>query len=138
LKAPSFIESTTTQYNKTLNPKTMSNPTSFHYAESHEWIDLTQSPSPVGISDFAQNELTDIVYAELPEVGATFAAGDPVAVLESVKSASDIYTPVSGTIDNPALINEAAFTDGWLFKIEATDQPDTLLSADAYESHTAQ
>jgi glycine cleavage system H protein len=124
----------------------MSSLTHLHFAESHEWIDLTKSQSPVGITDFAQNELTDIVYVELPEVGSTFSAGDPVAVLESVKSASDIYTPVSGTItevneallDNPALINEAAFTDGWLFKIEATNRPDTLLSADAYTTHTAQ
>ena len=124
----------------------MSNPTELHYAESHEWVNLPQTPSIVGITDFAQNELTDIVYVELPEVGSTWSAGDPVAVLESVKSASDIYTPVSGTItevneallDNPALVNEAAFTDGWLFKIKATDQPETLLTADAYTTHTAQ
>jgi len=123
----------------------MSNPSNLHYVESHEWVDLSQKPSPVGITDFAQNELTDIVYVELPEIGDTISSGDPVAVLESVKSASDIYSPVSGTItaineallDNPALVNEAAFTDGWLFKIDAIDKPDSLLNAEAYTSHTA-
>jgi len=121
----------------------MSTPANYQFLDSHEWIDLSTKPSPMGISDFAQNELTDIVYVELPEVGQEVEAGDVFAVVESVKSASDIYAPVSGTIveinealeADPALINSAAFSDGWIAKIEASAENDALLSADQYDQH---
>lgn len=117
----------------------MSIPTNYQFLDSHEWINLSESPSPMGISDFAQQELTDIVYVELPEVGAEVEAGDTIAVVESVKSASDIYAPVSGTIievneelnDNPALLNEDAFGAGWIAKFESKGEV-TLLSAEDY------
>jgi len=119
----------------------MSIPTNYQFLDSHEWINLSEKPSPMGISDFAQQELTDIVYVELPEVGTEVAAGDVIAVVESVKSASDIYAPVTGTIvevneelnDNPALVNEDAFGKGWIAKFEASANED-LLSAEDYGS----
>lgn len=110
----------------------MNIPENLKYAESHEWISVEGDIGTVGITDHAQQELTDIVYVELPEVGREAGAGDPVAVVESVKAASDIYSPVSGEIlevnealqDDPALINTSAFTDGWLFKIRLTNPAD--------------
>jgi len=121
----------------------MSDTTHYKFLDSHEWINLSATPSPFGISDFAQNELTDIVYVELPEVGQEFSAGDVIAVVESVKSASDIYAPVNGTITEvnealegePGLINTSAFSEGWIAKIEVTEEGDNLMSADDYEKH---
>ncbi len=121
----------------------MSATANYNFLDSHEWVDLSSTPSPFGISDFAQNELTDIVYVELPEVGQEVSAGDVIAVVESVKSASDIYAPVSGTVvevnealeGEPALINTAAFTDGWIAKIEASGTNDALLSDEEYAKH---
>lgn len=117
----------------------MSIPSNYKFLDSHEWINLEETPSPMGISDFAQQELTDIVYVELPELDREVEAGDVIAVVESVKSASDIYAPVSGKIvevneeleGNPALINEDAFNAGWIAKIEVTGEGD-LLTAEAY------
>jgi len=121
----------------------MSDTAHYKFLDSHEWIDLTATPSPFGISDFAQNELTDIVYVELPEVGQEVSAGDVIAVVESVKSASDIYAPVSGTVTEindtleaePGLINTSAFAEGWIAKIEVTEENDSLLSAEDYAQH---
>ena len=121
----------------------MSTPSHYQFLDSHEWIDLDAKPSPMGISDFAQNELTDIVYVELPEVGREVEAGDVIAVVESVKSASDIYAPVSGTVvevnealeSDPALVNTSPFAEGWIAKIEASEANDALLSAEAYGNH---
>ncbi len=121
----------------------MNIPQNYQFLDSHEWIDLSEKPSPVGISDFAQNELTDIVYVELPEVGREVEAGDPIAVVESVKSASDIYAPVTGVIvevneeldSNPALVNEDAFNKGWIVKIESSEENTDLLSSEAYAEH---
>ncbi len=121
----------------------MSDTAHYKFLDSHEWIDLTATPSPFGISDFAQNELTDIVYVELPEVGQEVTAGDVIAVVESVKSASDIYAPVSGTVSEinealegePGLINTSAFTAGWIAKIEVAEENDSLLSAEDYAQH---
>ncbi|MDB6138599.1 MAG: glycine cleavage system protein [Verrucomicrobiaceae bacterium] len=120
-------------------------PDNLRYRESHEWIDPTQDPSPVGITDHAQAELTDVVFAELPRVGRVVKAGEQVAVIESVKAASDIYAPVSGEIiavndalsSNSALINTDPYGDGWMFKIKAADAGEAaaLLSADAYRAH---
>jgi len=123
----------------------MNIPDQLRYAESHEWTALTDEVGMVGISDHAQSELTDIVYVELPETGTVVSAGDPVAVVESVKAASDIYAPISGEIvevneavqDDPALVNTDPYGEGWLFKIKAEDvsQLDALMDAEAYQSH---
>lgn len=104
-------------------------PEAYKYTKSHEWIELIGDTGTVGITDHAQNELSDVVFVELPEVGRTVEAGEAVAVVESVKAASDIYSPVSGEItevndtlsDDPALVNTAAFTEGWLFKVKVSD-----------------
>lgn len=120
----------------------MSLPESYKYTKSHEWIDVAEDTGTVGITDHAQNELSDVVFVELPETGRTVEAGEAVAVVESVKAASDIYSPVSGEItavndaltDDPALVNAAAFTDGWLFKVKlsAADELDSLLPSNKY------
>lgn len=123
----------------------MTPPENYKYTESHEWIDLGDDVATVGITDHAQNELSDVVYVELPEVGKTVSAGEAVAVVESVKAASDIYSPVSGEITevndaldgDPSLVNSGAFTDGWLFKIKpsAPDEADQLMNAAKYAKH---
>ena len=126
----------------------MSNvPDNLRYRESHEWIDASQSPSPCGISDHAQAELTDIVFAELPKVGRQVKAGEQCAVVESVKAASDIYAPVSGEIvevneallNDPGLINRDPYLNGWMFKIKVADaaEVEALLAPDTYRTHIA-
>ncbi len=117
-------------------------PESYQYTKSHEWIEINAETGTVGITDHAQNELSDVVFVELPEVGRTVEAGEAVAVVESVKAASDIYAPVSGEItavndalsDDPALVNTAAFTEGWLFKVKlsAAEELEKLLPAAKY------
>ena len=113
------------------------------YAASHEWArKLEDNIIEVGISDFAQQALGDVVYIELPEVGQEVSATEECCAVESVKAASDIYAPVTGEIvavnDNldgePELLNESPFYDGWMFRIKATDitELDALLSAEAY------
>jgi len=117
-------------------------PADLKFAKSHEWVRAEDGVATVGISDHAQAELTDIVFVELPEVGRTVAPGEACAVVESVKTASDIYAPLSGEIveinaavvDDPALANSAPYGDGWFFKIRLT-QPDELsqlLDSEAY------
>ena len=103
------------------------------FAESHEWIKITDRIGHVGISNHAKNELGEIVYVELPQVGNSVKAGQEVAVLESTKAAADIYSPVSGVItevntrvrENPCLINSSPEEEGWLFQIEIS-QPQEL------------
>jgi len=123
----------------------MNIPDQLKYAESHEWIALADDLATVGISDHAQAELTDIIYVELNESGGLVSAGDQVAVVESVKAASDIYTPIAGEIievneavqNEPALVNTDPYGEGWLFKIKVEDasQLDALMDADAYKTH---
>lgn len=123
----------------------MSLPTDLRYKDSHEWIQTEGEALAVGITDHAQEELTDIVYVELPEAGKQVKAGDPVAVVESVKSASDIYAPISGEIvegnellgSAPQQINDDAFGQGWIFKIKPADpaELDGLMDSEAYASH---
>jgi glycine cleavage system H protein len=99
------------------------------FTESHEWIDIQGDVGVVGITEYAQKELGNIVYVELPRVGASVAAGDEAAVLESTKAAADVYSPVSGTIievneklaEAPELINLASQKEGWIFKIRFTN-----------------
>lgn len=120
----------------------MNVPDELKYAESHEWIN--PATGRVGITDHAQAELSDVVYVELPKVGTKVSAGQAVAVVESVKAASDIYSPVSGTITevnsalegDPALINSDPFGEGWIFVV-ALDNPeevDGLKSAEEYRT----
>ncbi|HEY5706719.1 MAG TPA: glycine cleavage system protein GcvH [Terrimicrobiaceae bacterium] len=122
----------------------MNVPEDLKFAETHEWIRVNGDIGTVGITDHAQAELTDIVFAETPKVGARFSAKDPCAVVESVKAASDIYAPVSGEIveanaalsENPSLLNTDPFEAGWIFKIKIVDpfELDGLLSAAAYRA----
>lgn len=117
-------------------------PSNARFAKSHEWILTGEAESPVGISEHAQAELGDVVYIELPEVGRTVTAGESVAVIESVKAASDIYAPVSGeitSVNNAAaaetsLVNSDPYGAGWLFKITPSDSSEleTLLNESAY------
>jgi glycine cleavage system H protein len=111
------------------------------YLESHEWI-TTDSPTRVGITEFAQDELGDVVFVELPEVGETVTAGEPFGVIESIKAVSDLYAPVSGEVvavnealfDRPELVNEDPFGDGWMLELDPDDgvPSDDLLSAAEY------
>ncbi len=113
------------------------------YLESHEWAQLEGDEATVGISDYAQQELSDVVYVELPEVGESLAKGDTFATVESVKAASDVYMPLSGEIiainreleDRPQLVNEDPFGEGWFIKVRPSqpEQYETLLDAQAYE-----
>lgn len=125
----------------------MKNPENLRYADSHEWVDTTEDPAIVGITHHAQEELSELVYVELPEVGRMVEKGEQIAVVESVKAVSDIYAPVSGEIaevntdldDNPSLVNSSPFEDGWIVKITMSDpdESDTLLSADDYTAQNS-
>jgi len=113
------------------------------YAESHEWVKVEVNKAYIGITDYAQDKLGDVVYVEMPEVGTIVEAGDQFVVLESVKAASDVYAPISGTVvevndeleENPALINESAY-DAWIVAIDMSlpEETDSLLSAEEYKS----
>jgi len=125
----------------------MNVPEDLKYADSHEWVRVEGDVATVGITDHAQAELTDIVFAEPPKVGTTFGKREAAAVVESVKAASDIYAPVSGEIvesngalsDNPALLNTDPFGEGWIFKIKIANpaELDELKDAAAYREHIA-
>lgn len=123
----------------------MSNlPTELKYASTHEWVRVDGDIATVGITDHAQDAMGDLVYVELPEVGDEVKAGDEAGVVESVKAASDIYAPVTGTIvavnaelnDSPESVNKDAYGDGWMFKIKLKDtaELDDLLSAEDYQA----
>lgn len=117
-------------------------PAELKYAKSHEWVRLEGDTATVGISDHAQHELTDIVFVELPEVGRNVAAGEACAVVESVKTASDIYSPVAGSVteintalaNDPGLVNREPYAAGWFFKVRlAAGKPvEGLLDASTY------
>jgi len=119
-------------------------PSDLQYAKSHEWVRVSGGNATIGITDHAQHELTDVVFVELPEVGKTVKAGDACAVVESVKTASDIYSPVSGEIlevnkavvDNPALVNTEPYTSGWFYKIKLSNpaEANALLTPEQYEA----
>ena len=124
----------------------MSNvPADLKYTKSHEWVRVSPDGSvgTVGITDHAQHELTDIVFVELPDAGRKVRAGEACAVVESVKTASDIYSPVSGEIleanksvvDDPALVNSEAFASGWFYKIKLSNPAElnALLSPEQYK-----
>lgn len=115
------------------------------YLATHEWVKLEGDEAVAGISDYAQHELSDVVYVELPEVGDTFAQGETFAVVESVKAASDVYMPMSGEIlavneeleDSPQLVNEGPFAAGWFirFRPSKPEEYKVLMDAEAYEKH---
>jgi glycine cleavage system H protein len=120
-------------------------PADLKYAKSHEWVRITDNAAVVGITDHAQQELTDVVFVELPACGRQLKAGEACAVVESVKTASDIYTPVSGEIiavnqavvDNPALVNTDPYGGGWFMKIKLS-QPAELAQLMSPSDYAAQ
>ncbi|NDY95922.1 glycine cleavage system protein GcvH [Wenzhouxiangella limi] len=121
-------------------------PKDLRFSESHEWVSQEEDGAvKVGITDHAQEQLGDLVFVELPEEGATLGQGDACAVIESVKAASDIYTPVSGEViavnqaivDSPEIINNDPYGDGWLFSVRLEDDAEVegLMDADGYGAH---
>ncbi|MCH8869189.1 MAG: glycine cleavage system protein GcvH [Chloroflexi bacterium] len=124
------------------------NPTELKYSEEHEWVQVESATVVlVGITEFAAESLGDVVFVELPEVGAEVGRAEKMGEIESVKAVSDLYSPVSGKIterneqvlDNPQLVNDAPFEAGWMIRVELSDpsQLDKLLSAEQYESFLA-
>ena len=118
-----------------------------YFTEDHEWVDVDGDIGTVGITDYAQGQLGDIVFVDVPEEGKTVAKGDEAAVVESVKAASDVYSPVSGTViegnaelgDNPGLVNEDADGEGWFFKLTLSDpsELEDLMDEAKYEAFVA-
>jgi len=114
-----------------------------YFTEDHEWIQVDGDVATVGITDYAQSQLGDIVFVETPEAGKTVSKGDDAAVVESVKAASDVYAPVAGTViegnaalaDNPALVNEDPEGEGWFFKLTLADAGEvtSLMDEAAYK-----
>ena len=121
-------------------------PGDLKFLDSHEWIKVDDNTAIVGISDHAQNELGEVVFVELPAIGDEFVLGDEAAVVESVKAASEVYTPISGEVievndaleENPELVNTSPYEDGWFFKLKVSDENlgsiDSLMTAEEYSS----
>ena len=122
----------------------LSFPDDVRYAESHEWVNVSGATAKIGITDYAQDQLGDIVFVELPDVGESFDKGSEFGTVESVKAVSELYMPVGGEIvainegleDAPELINNTPFSDGWMIEVKLDDssEADTLLDKDAYLS----
>jgi len=118
-----------------------------YFTKEHEWLDVTGETATVGVTDYAQAQLGDVVFVEVPEIGRVVAKGKEAAVVESVKAASDVYSPVSGTVieanaaltDDPALVNSAPEGEGWFFKLTLSDiaELDGLMDATAYKDWVA-
>ncbi len=121
-------------------------PSDLKFLDSHEWVKVDDNTVIVGISDHAQNELGEVVFVELPAIGDEFVSGDEAAVVESVKAASEVYTPLSGEVievnealeESPELVNTSPYEDGWFFKLRVSDENlgsvDSLMSAEEYSS----
>ena len=121
-------------------------PSDLKFLDSHEWVKVDDNTVIVGISDHAQNELGEVVFVELPAIGDEFVSGDEAAVVESVKAASEVYTPISGEVievndaleENPELVNTSPYEDGWFFKLKVSDENlgsiDSLMTAEEYSS----
>jgi len=117
------------------------------YSEDHEWVSVSGDIATVGITDYAQEQLGDIVFVETPEAGSEVAAGDECGVVESVKAASEIYAPVSGEVTEgndkleaePSVVNSDPTGDGWMFKVKLSDpsELDNLMDEAAYKAHVA-
>ncbi len=124
----------------------MNIPKELRYSDDHEWIKTDGDKVKIGITDFAQHELGDIVFVELPEIGAEIKAGEPFGSVESVKTVSELYAPVSGKVvevnedlnDSPEFVNESPYEKAWIIVIEPSDmtEADKLLTADQYEAMT--
>lgn len=122
----------------------MNIPSDLRYSSDHEWVRLEETKVRIGITDFAQDNLGDVVFVQIPEVGAAVASGDSFSEVESTKSVSDIYSPVDGTVveinplleTQPELLNSDPYGEGWICTIEVSDasQVDKLLDADGYQS----
>ena len=120
-------------------------PQDLKYSKEHEWIKVEGNTVTIGITDYAQDSLGDVVYVELPNEGAAMVQGETFGVIESVKAVSDLYSPVSGNIievndsiiDNPDVVNEEPYGDAWMLKVELTsaDELNELLSSDDYQQH---
>ena len=118
------------------------------YSQDHEWVRVEGEEVVLGISDYAQDQLSDVVYVELPEEGDTFEKGDVLAVVESVKTASDVYTPISGEVleinealeDSPEMVNQDPFGEAWFVRITLQDpsELDELMDAEAYKAFVAE
>ena len=125
----------------------MNIPDDLRYSPEHEWVRLTGTVARIGITDFAQDSLGDVVYVQLPDVGLDVVAGASVSEIESTKSVSDVYVPVTGVVsasndalaDQPELVNSDPYGDGWMFEIRLDDASavDALLDADAYRGLTS-
>lgn len=123
-------------------------PAELRYTQEHEWVRAEGQAVRVGITDFAQDALGDVVYVDLPEVGATVRADQPLGEVESTKSVSDVYSPISGTVvdrnplleERPELVNEQPYGDGWMVVIQPDDPAavEGLLDVDAYRAHVGQ
>ncbi|MCK7626673.1 glycine cleavage system protein GcvH [Streptomyces sp. RS10V-4] len=124
----------------------MDNPQQLRYSKEHEWLSAAEDGvSTVGITEHAANALGDVVFVQLPEVGATVSAGETCGELESTKSVSDLYSPVDGevtevnedVVTDPSLVNSAPFEGGWLFKVKLSGEPEDLLTAEEYTAFAA-
>ena len=122
-------------------------PTELKYTKSHEWVRANEDGTiTIGVTDHAQTQLGDMVFVEMPEVGRTVTAGEECAVVESVKAASDVFSPVDGEVlevnealaETPELINQDPYGEGWLFRLQSSDSLDGLLDASAYEALEAE
>ena len=123
----------------------MANPEDNRYAKSHEYVHVEGNIGTIGITDYAQKELGDVVFVELPQVGAELEAGDELGSIESVKAVSELFVPVSGEVveinealvDNPALVNTDPWGDGWMVRIKLADvtETDDLMTAEEYDEY---
>lgn len=122
------------------------NPEHLLYATSHEWVSIEDDIAVIGITHFAQEQLGDLTFVELPRPGDQATAGTEIASVESVKAASEVYSPVTGEVieineeleSTPELINQDAFGDGWMFKVKLSSAPEGLLDAEEYAAHCAE
>ena len=119
------------------------NPEDLLYTKEHEWVKIKGNTATIGITDYAQKEMTDIVYVELPQKGIVVEMGEPVCTLESVKNAEDVFSPVTGKVvavntdleDEPELINQDPYGKGWIVRLEFEEKPEGLMSARDYEEY---
>ncbi len=125
----------------------MSSPGNLKYTRTHEWVLIEEDVATIGLADYAQQELGDITYLELPDVGDNIGAGEPFGVVESVKAASDIYSPFDGevverneqAVDSPEVINASPYGDAWLIKVRIADagQGESLMDSSSYDDFAA-
>ncbi|MER3436282.1 MAG: glycine cleavage system protein H [Chloroflexota bacterium] len=126
----------------------MTSPKDLRYTKTHEWVRVEGDIATIGITDYAQNELGDITYLELPEVGSQVTQNEPLGVIESVKAASDVYAPVSGevierneqAIESPDLVNRSPYDEAWLVKVRMSNpsELESLMNADEYDAFAAE